>query len=270
MLKIGEFSALTGISINMLRHYDKIGLIRPEKVDNLSGYRYYSKKQIIRANRVQVLKSLGFGLEEILKILNDDTIDERVKYYLEDKIKQKQENLSIIEKQIAQLQQALKELEFHGELSLSVSIKRFPAYKVVSLRDIIHDFSEEGLLWERLHKICKENNIDYADEQFSMAITHSMDFKRRLFDTEVFRIVNQIGENIDGLRFSVLPETQAAVVAFQGRYSRMSDINRYIYSWTKENGYKILGKAFNVYYISPENESNPENFITEVCYPIKS
>lgn len=36
MLRIGEFSALSSISINMLRHYDKIGLLIPKHVDQVS------------------------------------------------------------------------------------------------------------------------------------------------------------------------------------------------------------------------------------------
>ena len=47
MLKIGEFAVLTGISINMLRNYDKIGLLIPAYVDETNSYRYYSESQII-------------------------------------------------------------------------------------------------------------------------------------------------------------------------------------------------------------------------------
>lgn len=269
MLKIGEFSTLTGISINMLRNYDKIGLLKPEKVDSMSNYRFYGERQIIRANHIQVLKSLGFSLNEISEILMYDTLDGRISTFLKGKIREKQESLSIIERQIAQMQQALNELDVQNGLTLSVSVKRLPARKFVSLRDIIRDFNEEGLLWERLNRACRANKVKLADIQYCMAITHSVDLKRKLIDTEVFKVVEQIGSNIEELRFSEMPETEAAVVAFQGIYSRIGDINKYIYSWIVENGYRISGKAFNVYYISPGNESNPENYITEICYPIK-
>ena len=66
-----------------------------------------------------------------------------------------------------------------------------------------------------------------------------------------------------------MPEIEAAVVAFQGIYTQIGEINSYIYHWIMENGYKISGKAFSIYYISPENEPNPVNFVTEICYPIK-
>ncbi len=269
MLKIGEFSALTGISIHMLRNYDKIGLLKPEKVENTSNYRFYGEKQIVRANHIQVLKSLGFGLNEISAILMDDTLDNRLKAFLESKIKEKEESLLITERQIAQMRHALNEIEAQNGCTLSVSVKRLPARKVVSVRDFIREFNEEGLLWERLNRACRTNGVKLADIQYSMAITHGVDFEKKLIDTEVFRVVEGAGPEIEGLRFSQMPETEAAVVAFQGKYSRIGDINSYIYHWIIENGYRISGKVFNIYYISPGNETNPENYITEICYPIK-
>ena len=66
-----------------------------------------------------------------------------------------------------------------------------------------------------------------------------------------------------------IPEMESAVVAFQGRYNRIGAIISYIYHWIIENGYRISGKPFNIYYISPGNEIDPDNFVTEICYPIK-
>ncbi len=269
MLKIGEFSALTGISVHMLRNYDKIGLLKPEKIDCLNGYRFYDEKQIVRANYIQVLKRLGFGLNEISEILMDNTFDVSIKTFLECKIKEREECLSITEIQIAQLQQALNELNTQNKCTLSVVVKKFAPRSFVSLRDVVREFNEEGLLWERLDRACRVNRVRVSDVKYCMEVTHSMDFDNRRIDTEVFRVVDQAGPDIEGLRFSQMPETEAAVVAFQGKYSRISDINSYIYHWIVENGYRIAGKVFNIYYISPENELNPENYVTEICYPIK-
>lgn len=269
MLKIGEFSTLTGISIHMLRNYDKIGLLKPEQIDSMNNYRFYGEKQIVRANYIQVLKSFGFGLYEISEILMDNTSDDRIRTFLESKIREKEESLSITERQIAQMRQALNELDTQNGCTLSVSVKRLSSRRFVSLRDVIREFTEEGLLWERLDMACRANGVRLADVQYCMAITHSVDFENKLIDAEVFRVVEQAGPDIGGLRFSEMPATEAAVVAFQGKYSQIGDINRYIYHWIVENGYRISGKAFNIYYISPGNELNPENYITEICYPIK-
>lgn len=269
MLRIGEFSTLTGISIHMLRNYDKIGLLEPELVDQMSNYRFYGEKQIVRANRIQVLKSLGFGLHDISEILMNDTLDDQMKVFLESKIREKEESLLNTERQISKMRQALKELDLQNTYSLSVNVKTLPARKVVSLRAGIREFAEEGLLWERLNRACRENKVKFADVRYCMSMTHSVDFEKAYIDTEVFRIVEQVEPDVGELRFSEIPEMESAVVAFQGRYNRIGAIISYIYHWIIENGYRISGKAFYVYYLSPDNESDPENYITEICYPIK-
>ena len=42
MLKIGEFSALGRVSVRMLRHYEKLGLLSPGETDAWTGYRSYT------------------------------------------------------------------------------------------------------------------------------------------------------------------------------------------------------------------------------------
>ena len=69
MLKIGDFSKLSKISIYMLRHYDKLGLLVPAHIDEDSGYRYYEEKQLTIANRIQALKAMGLGLNEIKDVI---------------------------------------------------------------------------------------------------------------------------------------------------------------------------------------------------------
>ena len=83
MLKIGEFSVLSQISIHMLRQYDEIGLLIPEHVDDFTGYRYYSECQLPIANKIQALKSMGLGLALIKEILAKYTSNDQLKDYLE-------------------------------------------------------------------------------------------------------------------------------------------------------------------------------------------
>ncbi|WP_312373120.1 MerR family transcriptional regulator, partial [Lachnoclostridium sp.] len=71
MLRIGDFSKLSRISIRMLRHYDEIGLLVPENIDVLTNYRYYSECQLPIADRITALKDMGFSLASILEILKN-------------------------------------------------------------------------------------------------------------------------------------------------------------------------------------------------------
>ena len=69
MLKIGEFSKLSRISIRMLRHYDEIGLLKPAEIDRFTDYRYYREDQLPKAGRIAALKDMGFSLADIVRIL---------------------------------------------------------------------------------------------------------------------------------------------------------------------------------------------------------
>ena len=62
MLKIGEFSKLSRVSVRMLRHYDEIGLLKPAEIDRFTEYRYYREDQLPTAGRIAALKDMGFPL----------------------------------------------------------------------------------------------------------------------------------------------------------------------------------------------------------------
>lgn len=70
MYKINEVSKLTGVSIRMLHHYDKIKLLEPSKRTD-SNYRMYSDDDIERLYQILLFKELEFPLQEIKQILDD-------------------------------------------------------------------------------------------------------------------------------------------------------------------------------------------------------
>ena len=85
MFKIGDFSKLTRISVRMLRHYDEIDLLKPNSIDDFTGYRYYSADQIPIVNRIQVLKEMGFSLSEICSLMEKDLDSKQLRVLLQSK-----------------------------------------------------------------------------------------------------------------------------------------------------------------------------------------
>lgn len=82
MFSIGDFARHGRVSVRMLRHYDTIGLLRPDRVDAATGYRYYEGGQLARLNRIVALKDLGFTLEQVGRILDDKVSSaQRVRHY---------------------------------------------------------------------------------------------------------------------------------------------------------------------------------------------
>ena len=79
MLTIGDFARHGRVSVRMLRHYDAIGLLRPAHVDPSSGYRFYKAAQLSRLNRIVALKDLGFTLQQVQAILDEDVSTEELR-----------------------------------------------------------------------------------------------------------------------------------------------------------------------------------------------
>jgi len=153
MLKIGIFSKLSRISIRMLRHYDEIGLLVPEYIDDFTGYRYYSEEQLLTANRINALKEMGFSLSVISEILKTYNDPQALKEYLllkQAELKEQMEKtgmqLRILETTINRLGKDVTVMEY------SVVLKEIPQRYVASIRKIIPSYKDEGMLWEQMMK----------------------------------------------------------------------------------------------------------------------
>ncbi len=70
-LRIGEFAKLKNVTTETLRHYDRVGLLKPVEVDPETGYRYYTVFQSEKLATIIELKLLGFSIEEMKDFLND-------------------------------------------------------------------------------------------------------------------------------------------------------------------------------------------------------
>ena len=67
MLKIGDFSKLSHLTVKALRFYEKEGLLMPKSVDQWTGYRFYETEQLTIAARIKSFRQLGLTIEEIKK-----------------------------------------------------------------------------------------------------------------------------------------------------------------------------------------------------------
>ena len=74
--KIGEVAKLLGISSETVRYYEREGVIRSQKIDQESGYRYYEALDINALMRVRMYRNYGFTLQEAKEMLNTCTLEE--------------------------------------------------------------------------------------------------------------------------------------------------------------------------------------------------
>ena len=88
-MRIGSFAKLCKTRISVLRHYDKIGLIKPDYIDKFTDYRYYAPEQAKDFELISKFKKLGFSLKDIKKILNlRDNQSETTEKIFDNKIKE--------------------------------------------------------------------------------------------------------------------------------------------------------------------------------------
>lgn len=71
-MTIKDFSLLCGAKPQTLRYYDSVGLLKPARVDENSGYRHYSEEQAADFVRIKSLQRAGFTIEEIKNLLEKD------------------------------------------------------------------------------------------------------------------------------------------------------------------------------------------------------
>ncbi|WP_329553477.1 MerR family transcriptional regulator [Streptomyces sp. NBC_00696] len=75
LLTIGAFAARARLSAKALRLYDRLGLLSPAHVDEVSGYRYYRADQTERARLVALLRQLDMPLARIAELVEADGSD---------------------------------------------------------------------------------------------------------------------------------------------------------------------------------------------------
>jgi len=95
-LSIGEMAKLRGLTVDTLRHYDKIGLLKPFYTDSRTGYRYYSISQYEVLGTIKELRRIGFSLEEIKQFLTNRNVNK---------------SIQSLKTSMTQIQQKIKELE---------------------------------------------------------------------------------------------------------------------------------------------------------------
>lgn len=92
LYSIGKVSKICDVSQRMLRYYEEVGLIEPDKIAEPSHYRYYSVQTMRRIQVIRYLIDEGFRLEEIKKMLFDEDLEHFQDMFLQ-KIDQTQEEI---------------------------------------------------------------------------------------------------------------------------------------------------------------------------------
>ncbi|MEM7714814.1 MAG: helix-turn-helix domain-containing protein, partial [Cyanobacteria bacterium P01_A01_bin.68] len=136
MLKIGDFSKLSQVTVKALRLYDQLGLLKPADIDEFTGYRYYSVQQLPQINRILAFKDLGFSLEQIAKLLDDNLPPAEIRGML--RLKQAELELHLLaeKERLSRVEVRIKQIEQENNMSnYEVVLKTVQPIKVASIRE---------------------------------------------------------------------------------------------------------------------------------------
>ena len=136
LYKIGLFSQMNKVTIKALRHYDEIGLLKPEHIDEFTGYRYYSSAQLPILHEIIALRQIGFSLEEIKEVQKGKSVKELL-------VKKKSEILKKISEETMKLSQVEYYLENRDEnCKYDIVLKELPEVIVASMRTTISSYED--------------------------------------------------------------------------------------------------------------------------------
>ena len=101
-MTIKDFSKLCNCTTQTLRYYDHVNLLKPARVDDWTGYRYYSEEQALLYVKIKNFQEADFTIEEIKKLLDKD--DDEVYAAFDRKIAEREQQL----RTIRQIQQSYR------------------------------------------------------------------------------------------------------------------------------------------------------------------
>ncbi len=136
MLKIGEFSRLSQVTVKTLHHYDELGLIKPAQIDPVTNYRFYTVEQLPRIHRIMALKEMGLSLEQIGIMLEKELSTEEMRGMLHFKQAEIQQEMREAQRQLSMVEFRLRMIEAEINFpELDVVMKRLEPMRVLSFFD---------------------------------------------------------------------------------------------------------------------------------------
>ncbi|GCE16584.1 MerR family transcriptional regulator [Dictyobacter kobayashii] len=274
MFRIGEFSKIAQVSGRLLRYYDEIGLLSPEATDPESGYRFYSAQQLPRLNHILVLKELGLSLEQIARLVDQNTsIDEMRgmlalrKAQIEQTVQEEMTRLRVVESR-------LQQIDTYGQIQEpDVVLKAVPAQQFLALREVLSGLGVRRRLVRKIATVVPAK-VGHGSLGNIAIVTHSPIFDPEALDLEVGYLLT--GKAPQSVRLSeervltqhTLPAIETlATLAHAGRISEVHRSYGALGTWIEQHGWQINGLGRELLMQLPKSEEE-EEVVIEIQMPV--
>lgn len=270
MIRIGDFSKLSCVTVKTLRFYDEMGLLKPVQVDPFTGYRYYNYDQLPRLHRILALRDLGFSIESIGQLLEQDLGAEQIHGMLllrqaeiRDKMAEEEQRLKRVTAWLSQIEQEDKVSEY------TVVIKSAEPIRVASIRAVVPTPPDQGVLWEELGTYLEAQRVKPVGT--CLTLYHDDEHRENDWDVEVCEPITEALKETARVKVRTLPAVkQLACAVHKGPFTTIPQAYDAILKWINDNGYHICGPCREVYLASASDGSQTDpNTVTEIQYEVE-
>ncbi len=148
---VGEAAKAAHTTSETLRHYDRIGLVKPSKKDEWTSYRYYTEQDIVRLNTVRALQLMDLPLQEIKKVLEYEDL-EKIVDFLEQAERKADEKIAALQYSKSKIQ--LAKADYNRKLRMRKTPNGI----------FVHDFPERVILLSDTLEVPTLDNLwNYLD-----------------------------------------------------------------------------------------------------------
>lgn len=260
---IGEFSRLTHLSVKTLHHYHEIGLLAPARIDRSSGYRRYETTQVPTAQLIRRLRDLQMPLAEVRSVVEAPDVASRDQAL--------RQHLDQMEHELVRTREVVASLRSMLTLPISdfsVEYRFVPAFRAYSLserveRTRIDEWCETtfGLLGEiaGTQGITATAGATYSDEFFTEDIGEVVGFLPVAPNQPAIERVGLVD----------LPASFFAVTVHEGPFTDFDRSYGALGSHVAEYCEIAPGPIRELYVVGPGDNASPDDFRTEICWPIQ-
>jgi DNA-binding transcriptional MerR regulator len=268
---IGEFARHGRVSVRMLRHYDAIGLLRPAHVDPATGYRAYQAAQLAELNRVVALKDLGFTLEQVRVLLDEQVSVEQVRGMLALRRADLEATVAASTQRLAQVESRLRAIELDGQLPAhEVVVKHLPAARMAELSTTADSFHPDDI-GSVVHPLCAELGRRLAAAEVTPVGRLTCYYDKALGGDGALAvhaavpIATEHGADLNGLSITDLPPADHATLVHRGPMDAVLPAWQALARWIDARGYHSTGPSRELYLECP---ADPTEWVTELQAPL--
>ena len=277
MFRIGEFSRIARVSVDTLRHYDTLGLLKPAQVDPFTGYRYYSARQLMSLNRILALKEVGFSLDEIARILQDKLTTDQLRGMLKVQLMRAEDEARAAQLRQERILTRLHDLNLEDDMpAYEVTLKPVETLTVAAIREVVPSIEQMpercSEMFDVIERWMRANHLPLGP---AMSVYYNEGFTEENIDTECAFIVpdpkaaetTRPETPIEIRKIDPVP-LMASTIAVNDFYKKAGGLMpayNALAQWIEENGYRIAGPPRELFYGSAERG----DLTAEVQFPVE-